>query len=139
MSLNATSSSNEVPSSNSEKPWTTNEVLVLTRCWLSVKDGVSLLAPPHCLVGDEWTHITALFNHEMGQGQQREKSDVVTIWIDVEEEVTWFNRACNYAKSSKHHCRDEEEFLEVVTDFYICKRDGRYFKYEEVWKVVKNN
>ncbi|KAL7592300.1 hypothetical protein Lser_V15G32298 [Lactuca serriola] len=73
MSSNAASSSNEVPGSNSERPWTTNEVLVLTRCWLSVKDGVSLLAPPHCLSGDEWTRITSSFNHEMGEGQKREK------------------------------------------------------------------
>ncbi|KAL7603669.1 hypothetical protein Lser_V15G17254 [Lactuca serriola] len=100
MSSNAASSSNEVPGSNSERPWMTKEVLVLTRCWLSVKDGVSLLVPPHCLIGDEWTRITSLFNHEMGEGQKREKSDVVTKWMDVKEEVTWFNRACNYAKSN---------------------------------------
>ncbi|XP_052625779.1 uncharacterized protein LOC128132829 [Lactuca sativa] len=54
------------------------------------------------------------------------------------EEVTWFNRACNYAKSNNVRYLDEEEFLEVVTDFYICEHDGRDFEYEEVWKVVKN-
>lgn len=138
MSSNAASSSNEVPGSNSERPWTTNEVLVLTRCWLSVKDGVSLLAPPHCLIGDEWSRITSLFNHEMGEGQKREKSDVVTKWMDVKEEVTWFNRACSYAKRNNVRYRDEEEFLEVVTEFYICEHDGRDFEYEEVWKVVRD-
>lgn len=138
MSSNAASSSNEVPGSNSERPWTTNEVLVLTRCWLSVKDGEPLLAPPHCLIGDEWSRITSLFNHEMGEGQKREKSDVVTKWMDVKEEVTWFNRACSYAKRNNVRCRDEEEFLEVVTEFYIFEHEGRDFEYEEVWKVVRD-
>ena len=59
--------------------------------------------------------------------------------MDVKEEVTWFNRACNYANSNKVRCRDEEEFLEVVKDFYILECEGKDFKYEDVWKVVKNN
>ena len=138
MSSNAASSSNELPGSNSERPWTTNEVLLLTRCWLSVKDGEPLLAPPHCLIGDEWSRITSLFNHEMGEGQKREKSYVVTKWTDVKEEVTWFNRACSYAKRNNVRYRDEEEFLEVVTEFYIFEHEGRDFEYEEVWKVVRD-
>ncbi|XP_052620995.1 uncharacterized protein LOC128126880 [Lactuca sativa] len=45
--------------------------------------------------------------------------------------------AC-YAKRNNVRCRDEEEFLEVVTEFYIFEHEGRDFEYEEVWKVVRD-
>ena len=75
----------------------------------------------------------------MGEGQQRQQKDVVSKWIDVKEEVTWFNWAFNYAKNSNFRYVEDEQFMEDVKDFYILEREGRDFEYEDVWKVVKNN
>ena len=54
MATNVPTSSNVVTSTDTPRPWTTTEVMVLTRCWKNVYKGVTPIALPHCLLGDEW-------------------------------------------------------------------------------------
>ena len=112
---------------------------MLTECWIGVREGVTTLAPPHCLVGDEWTRITALFNHEMGEGQHRLLSEIMNKWMDVKEKVVWFNRWYNYIKNTKNYYADGEELLDIAKEFYILEHEGTDFEYEDVWNVVKLN
>ena len=87
MVTNVPTSSNAATSADAPRPWSTTEVIVLTRCWMNINEGVTPIAPPHCLLGDELTRITCLFNHEMGEGQHRLKEDV-TKWTELKEKVT---------------------------------------------------
>ena len=78
---------------------------------MSVKEGVKPLVPLHFLVGDELTHIIAFFNDEMKEGHHQLQSDIFSKWMDVNEEVIWFNRAYNYIKNTKNLlCRRRRAF-----------------------------
>ena len=97
-SSNAANLSNASVPTNGTSPWTTTEVLVLTRCWITVYERLPVIAPLNCLVGDEWSRLVALFNYNVGQGQERLKPDIVSKWMDLKNKVTWFNRCYNYEK-----------------------------------------
>ena len=69
---------------NPPVPWTTEEELVLTNCWISVYQPVG---PPHLHVGNDWIQLTHRFNNEMGPGKHRLQADVESKWVEMAEQM----------------------------------------------------
>ncbi|KAL7618242.1 hypothetical protein Lser_V15G04427 [Lactuca serriola] len=136
-SSNVANPSNAVAPTNGTSPWTTTKVLVLTRYWITVYEGLPTMVSPHCLVGDEWSRLIVMFNHEVGQGQEQLKPDIVSKWMDLKNKVTWFNRGYNYEKIRRSHA-DDEILFEDVNECYLCEFDGNDFEYTDIWNLIQN-
>ena len=86
------------------------------------------MVTPDYLGGDEWTRITGMFNLSFGQGEYRVQVDILSKWMELKNEITWFNRWCHHLKnSSNYYYSNEEALLEMVLDLYIFKHEGKDF------------
>ena len=134
------SQSSAPPPPTATRPWTTEEEVVLTKCWISVYERVMPVGPPHLHVGNDWNQFTHRFNNEMGQGNHRSKEDIESKWFDMAEKMKNFNNCFVYVLNY-YNIRGwdtPDDMLERDAQILYSERYGTTCDYDESWRLLQN-
>ena len=127
-------SSNQIPTG--DNAWTSEEEVILTRCWISVYEGALCSGPPDNPIGFDYQKLAHLFNSHMRRSHRRLHTAVFIKWVDMAANLRKFYNSYNRALISQGRWGGDDDHMTMLAQTVYCELYDTCFLHEDVWELL---